>query len=267
MNDLDIYLNGKRLYGDEFSAAEIDRWFQEEKQGYFDLADGSGAYDYAYHALNRAHGFRYLGDGRFGRCLALGCARGDELLPIASRIGEVVALEPAEQWWSGHIGGSPTRYLKPVPSGQIALEDDSVDLITCFGVLHHIPNVTAVIGELARVARPGAIFLLREPMHSMGDWRKPRKGLTKNERGLPEKWMERTLASAGFTVERKARCIFSPLATVAKKTGISAPLNHAPVVALDRLASWLTGGNRHYWRDRPWKKIAPSSIFWVLKRD
>lgn len=260
------YRAGSALYGDDFDREAIVKWFGEEELGYFDLADGGSSYDYGYHALNRAHAFRHLKDMHFARCLALGCARGDELLPLEGQVDEVVALEPAEQWWSDRIGNVRARYLKPVPSGDIPLDSATIDLITCFGVLHHIPNVSHVVSELARVAKPGAFFLLREPNHSMGDWRKPRRGLTRNERGIPEAWLEAVLDDHGFQIERKTRCMFNPLTTLLRKQGVRDGFNSPWAVRLDALVSRAFSFNLHYWRDKAWKKLGPSSSFYVLRK-
>ena len=265
MPSIDAYLRGQALYGDDLDTDGIRKWFEEEEQGYFELANADAAYDYSYHALNRMHAFRYL-KGHFDRCLAFGCARGDELIPLQGRVGEIVAIEPARQWWSDRIGDIPARYLMPQMSGDIALDDNSVDLITCFGVLHHIPNVSHVLRELSRVARPGAVFLLREPINSMGDWRKPRRGLTRNERGLPQRWLEKTLADVGFVTERRARCALNPLTKVMLKLGVKQPYARPSLVAADWLASTLLSFNVHYQRDNLWKKLGPSSISYVLRR-
>jgi ubiquinone/menaquinone biosynthesis C-methylase UbiE len=81
------------------------------------------------------------------------------------------------------LNGVPLTYVKPVASGTLPFPDGTFDLITFSGVLHHIPNVSYVVGELARVVTPDGYLLLREPIHSMGDWRGPRRGLTKKNAG------------------------------------------------------------------------------------
>ena len=36
-SSLDIYLSGKKLYGDDFTYEEILDWYEDEKEGYSDL--------------------------------------------------------------------------------------------------------------------------------------------------------------------------------------------------------------------------------------
>ncbi|WP_298124002.1 class I SAM-dependent methyltransferase [Brevundimonas sp.] len=254
---------GRVLYGDDFTPAQIAAWFEDERRGYFDIAENVD-YAYAYHALNRFHGFNFL-KGRYERCLAIGCAKGEEILPIADKVDEIVAIEPAEPWWSDRIGDTPAHYMAPSESGDIALEDGSVDVVTCFGVLHHIPNVRHVIGEIARVMKPGALFLLREPSSSMGDWRTPRPGMTRNERGIPRGWMLETARKLGLEVVRAAHCDFGPIAHVLAPLKVK-PHDNMPVVVADAAVSALMGWNNRYWRRSVIEKIAPGSVFYVLRK-
>lgn len=256
-------ISGRVLHGDDFSPAQISDWFEKERRGYYDIADRPD-YAYGYHALNRFHGFGLL-QGRYERCLAIGCAKGEEILPIADRIDEIVAIEPAEPWWSDRIGGTPARYMAPSESGDIALEDASVDLVTCFGVLHHIPNVSHVMREIARVMKPGGLMLLREPSSSMGDWRKPRPGMTANERGIGRDWMIRTAKGLGLDVVKAAHCDFGPFEKVLAPVGVT-PHNSMPVVVADAAVSALLGWNNRYWRNGLVRKLAPGSVFYVFRK-
>jgi 2-polyprenyl-3-methyl-5-hydroxy-6-metoxy-1,4-benzoquinol methylase len=256
-------LDGSKLYGDDFSPAQISDWFEQERRGYYDIADNAD-YAYGYHALNRFHGFSML-KGRYQRCLAIGCAKGEEILPIAGKVDEIVAIEPAEPWWSDSIGGTPARYMAPSESGDIPLEDTSVDVVTCFGVLHHIPNVSHVMSEIARVMKPGALLLLREPSASMGDWRKPRPGMTLNERGIARSWMIATAGRLGLEVVKAAHCDFGPMGRVAARLGLKQH-NSMPLVVADAAISAATGWNNRYWRRSTLHKLAPGSVFYVLRK-
>jgi SAM-dependent methyltransferase len=201
------YLRGDELYGDTFTGPELDRWFAEEAEGYADLgAKDIRAYRYSYHALNWFHGFRHLPSRAFGAVLGFGSAYGDELEPIAHRAERIVILEPSDAFVHADLNGVPLTYVKPVASGTLPFPAGTFDLITCSGVLHHIPNVSYVVGELARVVTPDGYLLLREPIHSMGDWRGPRRGLTKNERGIPIRLLRAIIARAGLTIVREAPC-------------------------------------------------------------
>jgi len=273
MRATEAELRGIRLYGDDFPPEQIQGWYAQEETGYLDLltehyrsADGLGNYAYEYDALNRFHAIDRISTRRFSCCVAMGCASGHDVAPLAPIVRKFVAMEPAEKWWRSEIAGTPAVYIKPTIAGDIPLETGSADLATSFGVLHHIPNVTHVLGEIARVLEPGGLFIVREPISWMGDWRRPRPGLTPNERGLPVAWFERAAADQGFSLQRRRLCMFSGCSILAKKLGISRPYSRMPLVAIDWLVSEALRWNLHYRRDTKFKKIAPGSAFWILQR-
>jgi SAM-dependent methyltransferase len=264
---------GRSLYGDNFSSDQIREWYESEVTGYFDLrsqhfktTDEQGGYAYEYAALNHYHAFGALLHRQFDTCLAMGCAAGDDIAPLGPIVRKFIAIEPAEKWWRASIGGRPAVYMRPSAIGDIALDSDSVDLATSIGVLHHIPNVSHVVAEISRVLRPGGLFVLREPISSMGDWRKGRPGLTAHERGLPIQWFETLAQDHGFRIVARRACMFAPLSAVAKKLRITAPFAAMPIVRIDHLMSEALRWNARYWRDSFAKKLAPSSAFWTLER-
>jgi len=103
--------------------------------------------------------------------------------------------------------------------GDIPMRGESADLVICLGVLHHIPNVSHVFAEMARVLRPVAKMVVREPICSMGDWRRPRRGLTRNERGIPSGWNRVTSQIHGLKTLRASPCHFPLTDRVAKMFG------------------------------------------------
>jgi SAM-dependent methyltransferase len=265
--DLGDYFSGRKLYGDDLDLAGRQQWFEDERYGYFEMAkQRPQSYRYVYDELNIFHAFRHLSGRRFKQCLAFGCARGDEVMPIVGQVERFLAVEPAEQWWSESIGGVPATYIKPNEDGSIPCDDGSCDIATCFGVLHHIPNVSDVIGEIARVLAPGGLFLLREPIHTMGDWRRPRRGLTRHERGLPLEWLDETVRRNHLSVQRRALCMFHPAVRVSRMLGVSAPYNSAAYVYADAAISAAMSWNVQYHRHDVIHRMAPSCVFLVLRK-
>ena len=259
------YFGGTAVYGDDFDEEEIERWYAQEAHAYHDLVQTYESYVYSYHALNEFHGFRFL-KGRYGCCLAVGCARGDEVASLASRMDKFVAIEPAEEWWAAQINGTPAEYIKPAILGDIPLASSSIDLVVCLGVLHHIPNASHVMSELSRVLRQGGQMVLREPVSTMGDWRKPRKGLTSNERGFPPGWLELQASSCGLRLLRKRYCQFPLTTRLARFLHLGPAFNNKLLVRMDSVLSDLTQWNLHYHRDSIRKKIAPGSVYLLLQK-
>lgn len=260
-----VYFSGARLYGDDFCGPEITKWFQQEEYSYFSLAQSYKKYVYPYHALNFFHAFRFLNNS-YEQCLAFGCAKGDDVAPLAARVERFVAVEPAEKWWSEEISGKPAQYLKPLPTGDLPLAEASVDLLVCSAVLHHIPNVTHVLSEFARVLRPKGHLVLREPISTMGDWREPRRGLTANERGFPPGWIESRAELLGLQLVRRRYCMFPLIPRFERLLRLSPVYNSTLFVLLDYVLSLSTKWNLHYHRDSVWKKMAPGQAFWTFEK-
>ncbi len=94
-------ISGRSLYGDNFSSEQIQEWYDREVTGYFDLlsehykvTDADNKYDYGYDALNQFHAIRRLRNRQFDTCLALGCAAGDDIAPLAPASGDSSGLNP-----------------------------------------------------------------------------------------------------------------------------------------------------------------------------
>jgi len=257
---------GRRLYGDDFTRDAIALWYEDEREAYADLGKELNWFDdYFYHAMNVRNCYSALPHGRtFDRALGFGSALGDEFLPIIERVRDVVILEPSEQFVGSRIGAIEPRYVKPTVEGIIPFPDAHFDLITCFGVLHHIPNVSFVIREMARVARSGGFIILREPVVSMGDWRHPRPGLTRRERGIPAAVFRSAIDGAGLRVARSTHCMFRPAMRVRM---IARRYNTRFGAALDAWLSRLFAWNNIYHPTRIWQKFRPAAMSFVLTKD
>lgn len=263
---VDPFLSGELLYGDDFTRAEIEAWFADEKEGYASLGaeEHSSADTYGYHGLNIRHGFRHLPDGRLGDALGLGSAYGREFLPVIDRLDRLTILEPSFALRSDNVGGVPVQYVDPDPSGSMPFEDATFDLVLSLGTLHHIPNVTHVISEIGRVTAPGGWALAREPVTSMGDWRVPRRGLTSRERGIPLHIFHRAFAASRLTVIRETPCMFP---TTGRLAPYGLGFQHTPGVLLDHALSVATAWNDRYHSTRWWHKIHPVARFFILRKD
>lgn len=267
MQDMASYFSGEKLYGDDFSWEDIHSWFEDEREGYAELgAKELDETQYEYHALNQFHGFRNLpGNARFENVLGFGSCFGGEFEPIASRIGHLTIVDPSDAFVRSSVFGVPCTYTKPLESGTLPFNDESFDLITCFGVLHHIPNVSHVVKELARCLKLGGYALIREPIVSMGDWRHPRPGLTKRERGIPLQIFEGIIERSGLERLRTGLCVFRPIPKIGDKFKLKV-YNAPALVYLDSLICSLLRWNVHYHPQKPWHKFRPQSAYFVVRK-
>jgi SAM-dependent methyltransferase len=90
------------------------------------------------------------------RAVDLGCGTGQASVALAAHFDEVIALDPsAEQ--IAHAEPHPRVSYRVAPAEATALADASADLVTAAQALHWF-DPERLHPELARIARPGAVF-------------------------------------------------------------------------------------------------------------
>jgi len=266
--DIIVYLSGKKLYGNDFSMEEIRQWYQDEKEAYTDLyiRPSAAKFRYKYHALDRYHAWRHIPNRRYAHVLGIGSATGDEFAPVVDRIDRITILEPSSFYGKkNNIRGVPAKWIVPNVSGDIPFSSKAFELITCLSVLHHIPNVSHVINELARVLTGGGILVLREPVISMGDWRHPRAGLTMHERGIPKALLVQFIEDAGLMVIHKSVCNHPLIDVPLTMAGID-PYNSWLATRIDAILSRLSAWNYRYHRTHLIHKLAPRVMYLVVQK-
>ncbi|MEK6927955.1 MAG: class I SAM-dependent methyltransferase [Nanoarchaeota archaeon] len=259
------FFSGEKLYGDDFNVSKIKEWYNDEKEGYSGIVKKRiKKYSYQFHEFNKKYGFSKLNNiTKFPRVLGFGAAYGDEFLPIINKIKQVYIVEPSDKLRAKKIGDKTPVYVKSSIQGKLPFENNYFDLITCLGVIHHVPNVSFVFSELVRVLNKGGYLLIREPTVSMGDWNKPRHGLTKRERGIPLGIMHELIKSNGLEIVAENRILF-PLTR--RLAGNTEGTNSKLLVFLDGLMSRLFSWNKKYHARRIIDKLQPQSVYLVLRK-
>ncbi|MEM6382561.1 MAG: bifunctional 2-polyprenyl-6-hydroxyphenol methylase/3-demethylubiquinol 3-O-methyltransferase UbiG [Pseudomonadota bacterium] len=97
------------------------------------------------------------------KVLDLGCAGGFMAEALDERGAEVTGIDPAAEAIaaaSQHAvqGGRAIRYDVGVGEN-MPYADDSFDAVVCVDVLEHVSDLRKVLSEIARVLRPGGLFL------------------------------------------------------------------------------------------------------------
>ncbi|WP_158563296.1 class I SAM-dependent methyltransferase [Chitinophaga silvatica] len=265
---MEQYFSGEVLHGDNFTLDEIKQWYNDEKEGYAGLVSDHENYAYGYHRVNKLYGFKYLPQKKYKKVLGIGSAYGHEFMPIASQIESLYILEPSDKLVSDVIGDVKVIYQKPNVDGTIDFPDDHFDLIICFDTLHHIPNVKHVLTEMHRCLEPGGFLLLKEPVNSMGDWREPRQGLTKWERGIPYQYFKKNLSTIGFKVVKKNH-FFTMTSFLVRKTEkfLGNPIyKFGWYIWIDKYLSKILSSNINYHPKNKWQRMYPTEIFYVLSK-
>jgi ubiquinone/menaquinone biosynthesis C-methylase UbiE len=265
---------GQVLAGDDYTPQQISRWYAEEKEAFYFYDNGNSKID-AHDAYLRTLTLRLAEKalrnrrGQHRTMLVLGPGTGleiDSILNYDSAI-KVIFVEASENLREGLLTRFPRSIvLPPKESGELSIESNSIDIVLALSVLHHIPNVSYLLKEFARVLRNEGYAILREPCSSMGDWRTAR-GLTPNERGIPRSWMLKNARRFQLeAVTRPVPILFNPLSRLIKKIKCDDFMLTSAYFWLDYSLSNLLSINDWYWRDTWLKKIGPSGYFYVLTK-
>ena len=259
------YYSGRKLFGDDFTIAEIREWYELEENACFNIYEQGRKRMPNNDYLHWQFGYRHVLAGRktLGRVLGLGSGNGEEFRPVRRWIGHLHIVESAGGYFRND---ATTTYAKAQADGSLDFPDNFFDTVVNIAVLHHIPNVSHVLRELFRVLKPGGFCLVKEPITTLGEWHRPRKrGLAPCERGFPRALLDEMFRRAGFDCVHKTCFEFPPLRHLRDRAGIDT-YNSKFWTGLDHLCCRLTDCNYHYHRAQWFQKFAPTYVFLVLRK-
>jgi len=261
---MEQYKSGDKLYGDDFKINQIEQWYKEEEEAYAQLEGENITQDnFEYTNIDQLFGFPNICIKKYEFVLGFGASWGYEFIPIISRIQNLIIIDSSEITRSATLGNIKPEYIKANSTGKIDFEDNSFNLITSFSVLHHIPNVSFVISELIRVLSVEGYLLIREPIHSMGDWSTNRSGLTKNERGIHYKLLEQFIDQAGGEIVHKTYHFFM-YSFLKRLLGNPHFLNSKWYLKINNFLSHLFLWNFHYHPQNKFQRIAPQMVYFIV---
>ena len=113
------------------------------------------------------YAFHLLGDVRDKLVLDLGCGSGEEVRPLGKRGARVIGIDISPHL----IAIAEERLRRQGVDAEVRvgsayetyLPDQSVDVVFCMSLLHHL-ELDRVKNEILRVLKPDGLFILKEPI-------------------------------------------------------------------------------------------------------
>lgn len=99
--------------------------------------------------------------------LDVGCGSGIKTKTFGAQIGllpDQIHGTDIDEW---HDFKRADFNFKPIKNGKLDYNDNEFNFISSFMTLHHIPDVSKMLGEISRCLKPGGILLIRE--HNASD--------------------------------------------------------------------------------------------------
>ena len=110
-----------------------------------------------------AHFDAIVGTWRGKTVLDLGCGGGFMAEALARRGASVIGVDPSDAAIAAaaaHAGAEALAIDYRVGTGEaIPLPDNGADCVVCVDVLEHVADLEAVLDEIARILKPGGLFL------------------------------------------------------------------------------------------------------------
>lgn len=116
---------------------------------------------------------RLLGDVRGLRIADLGCGTGRHTLPVARAGAQVTAVDFSMGMMAkarGKPGAETVQFIRHDLSRDLPFASRTFDRVMCCLVLEHIADLDQMIGEMARICRPGGSIVLSDLHPVMRLW-------------------------------------------------------------------------------------------------
>jgi ubiquinone/menaquinone biosynthesis C-methylase UbiE len=184
---------------------EIDRYLDPP-------ADGPYPLEYAFHLL---------GDVRGKTVLDLGCGTGENIIPLLKRGAKVIAMDISPDLVAlaqQRVREAQLEAAVKVGSAyETGLADESVDVIFCISLIHHL-DIERAQNEMSRVLTRNGAIILKEPIRFSQGYARIRgllpahKDISEFEHPLTREELAKMMAPFEVVGARYFRLPFVPLA-------------------------------------------------------
>lgn len=93
----------------------------------------------------------------------IGCGSGRWAVHVAPRVGQLVCVDAspaALQVARRNLAGHENVRFELADVGRLPFAEGELDFAYSLGVLHHVPDTAGAIADVARILKPGGIFLI-----------------------------------------------------------------------------------------------------------
>lgn len=108
-----------------------------------------------------------------GTCAELCCGTAEGFALMGDRMQRAVGIDVSLAMLErAVVRHDPARFsFAQGDATRLPLASDSFDSVVMLGGVHHVPNRTALFNEIARILKPGGVFIWREPVSDFILWR------------------------------------------------------------------------------------------------
>lgn len=258
------------LIGNDYNLEEIKNWYDEEEKYHNQFTSGrNSADDYwiIYEVFNRKYAIdKFTKLTSESNVLSFGCAEGSDTAKLLKDYNfNLYGIEASDELIKAFENYFPkAKVRKAEIDGTINYPDNFFDYIFCFGVLHHIPNVSKILSEFKRVLKPGGVMILREPVCWMYSGENRPKDLSPNERGIPVSFFKNEFEKLDFDVIEIQKSFYKPLMSLLRRVNILSQFPNA-VYFLDRIMCKLPSTDSYYVKNFI-DRFSPSSAYYIVKK-
>jgi len=168
------------------------------------------------------YAFYLLGDVRDKLVVDLGCGSGEEVVPLRQRGARVIGIDISPHLIT--IAHERLRKygvdaeLRIASAYDTHLLDESVDVVFCMSLLHHL-QLDRVKNEICRILKPHGLFIFKEPIRFSWTMKQlrglfpPKGNVSEFEYPLNSKQMNALVEGFQVVASRNFRTPFVPLLT------------------------------------------------------
>jgi len=258
-----------KLTGNSFDLDLIKKWYDEEEEWHNQFSNGRNDADnywIIYEVFNRKYAIdKFAKLTSDSKVLSFGCAEGSDTAKLYKEFNfNLYGIEASDELIKAFKNGFPNAEIEKANiKGNINYPNNFFDYIFCFGVLHHIPNVSFVLKEFQRVLKKGGIAIIREPVCWMYNGDKRPADLSPNERGIPIEFFKSEFDKLNFEILEISKSYYKPLMSLMRKVSVMSKFPNA-IYYLDKMMCSLPDTNKYY-PENFIDRFAASSAFYVVK--